>query len=193
MKNLVLASTSPFRRELLSRLGLPFTVQPPNIEELFKQGEPPHQAAERLAAEKARAVSARLSGDAIVIASDQIATDGNQIYGKPGNLDKARDQLQSMRGKEIIFYTGICVLDTKTNVAHCDHAINQVGFRHYSDTEIESYLAHEDVLSCAGSAKSEGLGISMLTYIRGDDPNALIGLPLIKLCSMLRACSVDIP
>ena len=184
---LVLASTSPYRRELLQRLQLPFQVAAPETDETPLPGEQPAATALRLAEAKARAVAPRFPG-ALVIGSDQVAAQDEQRFGKPGTRANAVTQLRAMRGREIVFHTGLCLLDAATGSTHLRCVDIQVGFRDLSDAEIEAYLDN-----CAGSAKSEGLGISLLSYLRGDDPNALVGLPLIALCEMLRASGVALP
>lgn len=188
----VLASTSPFRRELLARLQIPFETIAPQTDESPLPGEAPPATARRLAEAKARAVAARYP-DALIIGSDQVAASGSQRFGKPERRENAIAQLRLMRGKEVVFHTGLCLLNSGTNRVQVGCIDTHVGFRELSDAEIESYLDKEDALNCAGSAKSEGLGISLLSYLRGDDPNALIGLPLIALCEMLRAEGVALP
>ena len=188
----VLASTSPYRRELLARLRIPFETVAPETDESMLPGETPSATAQRLAEAKARAVVPRYP-DALIIGSDQVAANGNERFGKPGRRENAITQLRLMRGKEVVFHTGLCVLDSATNRVQVRCVDTHVGFRDYGDAEIESYLDQEDALNCAGSAKSEGLGISLLRYLRGDDPNALVGLPLIALCEMLRAEGLHLP
>lgn len=189
---LVLASTSPYRRELLQRLQLPFETTAPEVDETAHPGEAPATTALRLAEAKARAVAVR-HPRALIIGSDQVAAQGSQRFGKPGTRANASAQLRAMRGREIVFHTGLCLLDAANGSAQTRCVDIHVGFRDLSDAEIESYLDKEDALNCAGSAKSEGLGISLLSYLRGDDPNALVGLPLIALCDMLRAAGVTLP
>lgn len=189
---LVLASTSPYRRELLRRLQLPFEVAAPEVDETALPEEAPAATALRLAEAKARAVAAAFPG-ALIIGSDQVAAVGAEHFGKPGTRANARRQLRAMSGREIVFHTGLCLLDVANGAAQARCVDIHVGFRELADTEIEAYLDKEDALNCAGSAKSEGLGISLLTYLRGDDPNALVGLPLIALCDMLRAAGVTLP
>lgn len=189
---LVLASTSPFRRELLGRLQLPFETADPGVDEAARPGEAPAATAERLALEKARAVAARFP-DALIIGSDQVAYQGGQAYGKPGSRQNAIIQLRAMRGKSVIFHTGLCLLNGASGRTQVCGVPTEVRFRELSDAEIERYLDKEDALNCAGSAKSEGLGIALLESLRGDDPNALVGLPLIALCRMLRAEGVPLP
>ncbi|MDK9712707.1 MAG: Maf family nucleotide pyrophosphatase [Sulfuritalea sp.] len=188
----VLASTSPFRRELLARLQLPFETVAPETDESALPGEAPASTALRLSEAKARAVARRFP-DALIIGSDQVAAQGNDRFGKPGSRQNAIAQLRLMRGKEVVFHTGLCLLNSATNRVQACCIDTHVGFRDLADAEIESYLDKEDALNCAGSARSEGLGISLLSYLRGDDPNALIGLPLIALCDMLRAEGLRLP
>ena len=188
----VLASTSPFRRDLLARLQIPFEVAAPDTDEAALPGEPPTETARRLAEAKARAVAGRFPG-ALVIGSDQVAASDGERFGKPGTRANAAAQLRQMRGKEVVFHTGLCVLNTATDRSQVRCVDTHVGFRQLDDAEIESYLDKEDALNCAGSAKSEGLGISLLSYMHGDDPNALVGLPLIALCDMLRAEGLALP
>jgi len=189
---LILASTSTFRRELLERLQLPFEAVAPEADETALPGETPAITAERLALAKAQAVAARYS-DALIIGSDQVAYCGGQTFGKPGSRENAIIQLQSMRGKEVIFHTGLCLLNAATGRKQVSGEPTVVRFRALTDGEIERYLDREDALNCAGSAKSEGLGISLLEYMHGDDPNSLVGLPLIALCKMLRAEGIQLP
>jgi septum formation protein len=189
---LVLASTSPFRRELLARLQIPFETVAPQTDESALPGETPAATARRLAEAKARAVVQRYP-DALIIGSDQVAANGSERFGKPERRENAIAQLHLMRGKEVVFHTGLCLLNSATDRVQLCCVDTHVGFRDPSDAEIESYLDKEDALNCAGSAKSEGLGISLLSYLRGDDPNALVGLPLIALCDMLRAEGVALP
>jgi len=188
----VLASTSPYRRELLARLQIPFETAAPEADESALPGEAPASTALRLAEAKARAVAGRYP-DALIIGSDQVAAHGNERFGKPVRRENAVAQLRLMRGKEVVFHTGLCLLDSASNRVQLSCVDTHVGFRDLSDAEIASYLDREDALNCAGSAKSEGLGISLLSYLRGDDPNALVGLPLIALCGMLRAEGLHLP
>jgi septum formation protein len=191
-RRLVLASTSPYRRELLERLQIPFETVAPQADESALPGEAPEATALRLAEAKARAV-ANSFPDALIIGSDQVAAQGTQRFGKPGTRANAIAQLRAMRGREVVFHTGLCLLDAASDIAQTRCIDIHVGFRDLSDAEIDAYLDKEDALNCAGSAKSEGLGISLLSYLRGDDPNALIGLPLIALCDMLRKAGVALP
>lgn len=186
---LILGSSSAYRKELLGRLGLPFEVMVPDIDETPHRDEAPEMTALRLAREKAAAI-ARKTGPALIIGSDQVATlDGKQI-GKPGNHANALQQLQMMRGREVIFHTALCLWDsrqtnTATEVQICN-VQTTVTFRHLSDIELDAYLRIEQPYDCAGSAKNEGLGIAILESIKSDDPTALTGLPLIALTGMLR-------
>ena len=189
---LILASTSQFRRELLTRLQIPFSTVAPDADETPLADESPAATAERLSELKARAVAAR-HPDSLIIGSDQVAHIGSQRFGKPGRRENAIAQLRAMRGNTVIFHTGLCLLNTQTGKLQLKGIPTEVRFRDLTDQEIERYLDREDALNCAGSAKSEGLGIALLEYMRGDDPNALIGLPLIELSRMLRAEGVDLP
>lgn len=186
---LILASSSPYRRELLERLRIPFDVVVPAIDETPLEGELPEETAMRLAQAKARAVAAEQpTGErALIIGSDQVATyDGHQI-GKPGTHEKALAQLQAMRGREVLFHSALCLLDSTSDDAETVDAITKVRFRDLSDAALDAYLRAETPYDCAGSAKAEGLGIALLDAIESDDPTALIGLPLIALTRMLLA------
>jgi septum formation protein len=182
---LILASTSPYRRELLNRLGLAFDVANPQTDESALRGETPESLSLRLSEAKARAV-ANLYPDALIIGSDQVATVDGKIYGKPGNHQNAVEQLKQLSGKTVNFFTGLCLLNAQTGKADVRGIPTLVTFRQLTDSEIENYLRREPAYNCAGSAKSEGLGIALLSSMRGEDPNALVGLPLIALCDMLR-------
>ena len=184
-QKLVLASTSPYRRELLARLGLPFEVANPQTDESPLARETPIEMALRLSEAKARAVAAQFP-DALIIGSDQVATVDGKIYGKPGNHQNAVEQLKQLSGKTVNFFTGLCLLNAQNGRADVCGIPTLVTFRQLTDSEIENYLRREPAYNCAGSAKSEGLGIALLSSMRGDDPNALVGLPLIALCDMLR-------
>ncbi|MQM29144.1 MAG: septum formation inhibitor Maf [Candidatus Accumulibacter phosphatis] len=190
-KQLILASTSPFRRQLLARLGLPFASADPAVDETPLPGETPEASALRLSEAKARAVSA-LFPDALIIGSDQVACLDGQVFGKPGDHGRAVRQLQTMRGRSVNFFTGLCLLDAASGRAQLRGVPTRVHFRDLTDTEIENYLRREQPYNCAGSAKSEGLGIALIARIDGEDPHALIGLPLIALCDLLRTESVSI-
>ena len=186
---LILASSSPYRRELLERLRTPFDVVVPAIDETRLIGETPEVTALRLAEAKARAVAADLGAGepVLVIGSDQVATyDGLQI-GKPGSHDKALAQLQAMRGREVLFHSALCLFDSRSGTAQSVDVITRVLFRNLPDAALEAYLRAETPYDVAGSAKSEGLGIALLEAIHSDDPTALVGLPLIALSRMLLA------
>ncbi|MDX9707584.1 MAG: Maf family nucleotide pyrophosphatase [Azospira sp.] len=182
---LVLASTSPFRRELLARLGLPFVTAAPDVDETPLPGEAPEATALRLSEAKARAVAAA-HPDALIIGSDQVAVLDGRIHGKPGTHERAVEQLRTMRGRSVDFFTGLCLYNAASGTAHVRGVSTLVTFRNLTDAEIENYLRREQPYNCAGSAKSEGLGIAVIARIQGDDPNALVGLPLIALCDLLR-------
>ena len=190
-RKLILGSTSPYRRELLGRLRIPFEVAAPDVDETPNAGETPRQLACRLAMAKARAVAARFP-DCVVIGSDQVADLDGQTLGKPGNHARAAAQLRQMRGKTVIFQTAVAVVCQETGFAQMDLAPVKVLFRDLSDAEIETYLQAETPYDCAGSAKSEGLGIALLESIENDDPSALVGLPLIRTCRMIRAAGVKV-
>ena len=184
-RQLVLASTSPFRKELLNRLEISFKTANPQTDESALPGESPEEMALRLSEAKARAV-APLFPEALIIGSDQVAILDGQVYGKPGTHENAIKQLQTMRGRTVNFFTGLCLLDAKTGEAHVRGIPTLVTFRNLSDEEIENYLRREQPYNCAGAAKSEGLGIAIIARMQGDDPNALVGLPLIALCDLFR-------
>ena len=188
---IVLASTSVFRRELLTRLGLPFAMANPDVDETAVHGETPETTALRLSETKARAVVAQYPG-ALIIGSDQVACLDAQVFGKPGSHENAVKQLQAMRGRSVNFFTGLCLLNAKTGKARLRGVPTLVTFRNLSDVEIENYLRREQPYNCAGSAKSEGLGIALIAKMEGDDPNALIGLPLIALCDLLAKENINI-
>jgi len=192
VRTLVLGSTSRYRRELLQRLGLPFTVAAPDVDETPLQGEAPHALALRLALAKAHAVAAQ-HPDAVVIGSDQVADLHGQPLGKPGTHERASAQLQRMSGETVIFQTAVAVVCAATGFEQVDLAPVEVRFRTLTGDEIERYLHAEQPYDCAGSAKSEGLGISLLDAILSDDPTALVGLPLIRTCRMLRAAGLTLP
>lgn len=188
---LILASTSPYRRELLSRLGLPFEIADPNADETPLSGEAPEALALRLSEAKARAVAVQFP-DALIIGSDQVAVMEGQTFGKPGNHERAVEQLRILRGRTVNFFTGLCLFNSRTGHTQVQGIPTLVTFRNLTDGEIENYLQREQPYNCAGAAKSEGLGIALLTRLHGDDPNALIGLPLIALCAMLRTEGVEV-
>lgn len=190
-RTVVLGSTSRYRRELLSRLHLPFEVAAPEVDETPQAGESPRDLALRLALAKARAVAARHPG-AVVIGSDQVADLAGEPLGKPGIHERAVQQLQRMRGQTVVFQTALAVVCIETGFEQVDLAPVRVKFRDLSDAEIENYLRIEKPYDCAGSAKSEGLGIALLESIDNDDPTALVGLPLIRTARMLRAAGVQL-
>jgi septum formation protein len=188
----VLCSGSRYRRDLLKRLGVPFKSWAPDIDETALHAEPPRQTAVRLARAKADAGGKRF-GSAWVIGCDQVADLDGQALGKPGNLENAREQLRQLRGHTVLFHTALCFWNPRLERRHERLVTTDVAFRRLTDLEIERYLEREPAFDCAGSAKSEGLGISLLSRLGGDDPTALIGLPLIALASMLRAEGFDVP
>lgn len=188
---LILGSTSPYRRELLARLRLPFEVAAPEVDETPLPGEAPRDLACRLALAKARAVAARFPA-AVVIGSDQVADLEGEPLGKPGTHERAVAQLRRMRGHTVVFQTAVAVTCLATGFEQVALAPVRVRFRELTDTEIESYLRAETPYDCAGSAKSEGLGIALLDAIENDDPTALIGLPLIRTARMLRAAGLPL-
>jgi septum formation protein len=191
-RSLILASTSRYRHELLSRLRIPFEVVPPEVDETPVAGESPAQLARRLALAKAQAVATRFP-DALVIGSDQVADLHGQPLGKPGHHERAVAQLRNMRGQLVVFQTAVAVVCRNSGYSACELAAVQVLFRALNDAEIEAYLQAEQPYDCAGSAKSEGLGIALLERIDSDDPTALVGLPLIRTCAMLRAGGLAVP
>jgi len=188
--SLVLASGSRYRAELLGRLGLPFRTWAPAVDESALPGESCAETARRLARRKAEAALERHPG-AWVIGSDQVAELDGRPLGKPGDRENARAQLRAMRGRRVVFHTGLCLL--ANGRAHEAMVPTEVAFRELSDAEIERYLDREPAFDCAGSAKSEALGIALLASLRGDDPTALVGLPLIALAAMLRGEGAQVP
>lgn len=187
----ILGSTSTYRRELMNRLRIPFDVQAPNVDETANSGESPLQLAQRLALAKAHAVAKKFP-EAVVIGSDQVADLDGLALGKPGNFERATMQLRQMRGKTVIFHTALAVVCHDSGFVAQDCASVNVVFRDLSDAEITAYLLAETPYDCAGSAKSEGLGIALLASIDSDDPTALVGLPLIRTCNMLRDAGVKL-
>ena len=185
---LLLASGSAYRKSLLARLRLDFEIRSPDIDERALPGEAADVTALRLAQAKAEAVAATV-GEALIIGSDQVATLDDRHIGKPGDHANALAQLQSMRGREVVFHTALCLLDTRVNApqrVQLENVITVVMFRDLPDEALDAYLRIEQPYDCAGSAKNEALGIALLSSIRSDDPTALTGLPLIALVSMLR-------
>jgi septum formation protein len=187
---LILASTSRYRRELLERLRLPFEVQAPAVDETPRPGEAPRALAERLALAKAQAIAVLHPG-AVVIGSDQVAELEGRPLGKPHTHERAIAQLSAMSGRRVVFQTAVAVVCRDTDFARTLLAQVTVTFRELSALEIETYLRAEQPYDCAGSAKSEGLGIALLAAIESDDPTALIGLPLIRTCQLLREAGLD--
>ena len=187
----ILGSTSTYRRELMNRLRIPFDVQAPNVDETANSGESPLQLAQRLALAKAHAVAKKFP-EAVVMGSDQVADLDGLALGKPGNFERATMQLRQMRGKTVIFHTALAVVCHDSGFVAQDCASVNVVFRDLSDAEITAYLLAETPYDCAGSAKSEGLGIALLASIDSDDPTALVGLPLIRTCNMLRDAGVKL-
>lgn len=188
---LVLASTSPFRRELLTRLGLGFVTAAPEVDETPRRGETPDALVRRLSEAKARAVGETCRG--LIIGSDQVATTGSDILGKPGTHERAVAQLQHLSGKTVTFHTGLCLLNSENGELQLDVVPFRVVFRQLDDERIERYLQHDRPYNCAGSFKSEGLGITLFERMQGDDPTALIGLPLIRLTTMLARAGMVLP
>lgn len=188
---LILGSTSRYRHELLSRLGVPFEAIAPNVDETPRAREKPADLALRLAIEKARNVAQR-HPQAVVIGSDQVADLAGEALGKPGTHERAVAQLRRMRGQTVVFQTALAVVCQASGFEHSDIAAVRVVFRDLSDGEIERYLRAEQPYDCAGSAKSEGLGIALLERIDNDDPTALVGLPLIRTCRLIRAAGVKL-
>ncbi|MDP3757611.1 Maf family nucleotide pyrophosphatase [Polaromonas sp.] len=186
---LILGSTSRYRHELLSRLRVPFQAVAPGVDETPQTGERPADLALRLALAKARDV-ARRHPQAVVIGSDQVADLQGEPLGKPGTHERAVAQLRRMRGQTVVFQTALAVVCEATGFEQSDIAAVRVVFRDLDDSEIEHYLRAEQPYDCAGSAKSEGLGIALLERIDNDDPTALVGLPLIRTCHMIRAAGV---
>jgi len=191
MKTLVLGSTSPFRKTLLEKLNIPFHCAKPNIDETAFNNESSIALVERLAIEKAKEVAKEYS-NALIIGSDQVALCGDEILGKPHNFDNAVKQLSKFSGQCITFYTGLCVYDSKEKKTTALVEPFRVHFNELSQDEIENYLHTEQPYNCAGSFKSEGLGICLFKKLEGDDPNSLIGLPLIKLVGLLKQHGLDV-
>lgn len=181
---LVLGSTSPFRREILQKLGLPFETAAPDIDESHLENETPEQLVARLAEAKAREVAKEFP-NALIIGSDQVAVNEGEILGKPHTHERAIEQLQNASGKTVRFLTGLCLYNSATDKAQCEVVPFDVVFRQLTLEQIENYLNREQPYKCAGSFKSEALGIALFDRLEGEDPNTLIGLPLIRLVRML--------
>lgn len=192
MRRLLLASSSSYRRELLSRLQVPFESSAPQIDETAFPDELPEQLVRRLACEKAQAL-ASYNHDHLIIGSDQIAVLGQHILGKPHTLERATEQLKACSGNSVNFLTGLAVLDSKTEMTQVDCIKFTVHFRALTDQQIERYLTTEQPFDCAGSFKAEGLGISLFRATEGSDVTSLIGLPLIRLVEMLNESGLEIP
>ncbi len=190
-RTLILGSTSTYRRDLLARLHIPFEVAAPDVDETPLPGEAPHALAKRLALAKAKAVAAKFP-EGVVIGSDQVADLHGQSLGKPGTHDRAVAQLRLMRGQTVVFQTAVSVVCMESGFEESSLAAVRVTFRDLTDSEIENYLRIEQPYDCAGSAKSEGLGIALLASIDSDDPTALVGLPLIRTCKMIQAAGIEI-
>ncbi|MBN4079526.1 septum formation inhibitor Maf [Beggiatoa alba] len=188
---LVLASTSPYRKLLLERLGLPFETAAPDINEAILEGETPETLVMRLAEAKAQAIAPHYP-DALIIGSDQVAVLDGDILGKPGSHDVATQQLQNASGRHVTFLTGLCLLNTRSQHLQIKLVPFSVRFRSLSAAQIDYYLTQEKPYDCAGSFKSEGLGISLFERLEGEDPNALIGLPLIELIRLLAEENLDV-
>jgi septum formation protein len=191
-RSVVLASTSSYRRALLERLHIAFVTVRPEVEEFREPGESPEAMVERLAVSKAANVARRYA-DALVIGSDQCAAVGERILGKPGTHEQAVEQLAALSGQRVAFHTGLCLIDSGSGRQWSGVVPYTVHMRDLQPAEIERYLRLERPYDCAGSFKSEGLGISLFQRMEGDDPTALIGLPLIQLCAWLRAAGLPIP
>ncbi len=185
MPNLILASTSPYRRVLLEKFGVPFECAAPDVDESPQPGESPRHLVIRLAQEKAKSLAARFP-DHLIIGSDQVCVLDGIITGKPHTEENARQQLLKARGSIVTFYTGLALYNSATGHLQTECEPFDVHFRHLSEQEIEDYVRKERPLNCAGSFKSEGLGIALFDRLDGRDPNTLVGLPLIALCQMLR-------
>jgi len=191
MKKLVLGSTSPFRKEILAKLNIPFVCAKPDIDESAFDNESPVELVERLAIEKAKAVASEFP-DALIIGSDQVAMCDGEILGKPHNFETAVKQLEKFSNKTVVFYTGLCVYDSGLDYTTALIEPFLVHFNQLSLSDIENYLHAEQPYNCAGSFKSEGLGICLFKKLEGDDPNTLIGLPLIKLVELLKQHDVNV-
>ena len=189
---IVLASSSSYRRELLTRLQLPFSCHSPDIDEAPLAGESPEALVQRLAISKARKLAADYPQH-LIIGSDQVAVLDGQIIGKPGDAAGALRQLSAASGRSVVFLTGLAVLDTRTQSEQVDVVPFTVHFRQLSAVQIQRYIELEQPFDCAGSFKSEGLGVSLFRATEGDDATSLVGLPLIRLCDMLNACGIAVP
>ena len=192
LPHIVLASSSSYRRELLSRLQLPFSCHSPNIDETPRTAESPQALVQRLALSKARALAA-IYPEHLIIGSDQVAVLDQQIIGKPGDAAGATQQLSAASGRSVVFLTGLALIDTRTTCEQVDLVPFTVHFRSLSAAQIQRYIALEQPFDCAGRVKSEGLGVSLFRATEGSDATSLVGLPLIRLCDMLNACGIAVP
>jgi len=191
-RRIVLASSSRYRQELLARLQLSFAVDVPDIDEAALAGETHRQTAERLSLRKAQAVAQR-QPDAIVIGSDQVAELDGVAIGKPGSHERALEQLLAMQGRSVLFHTGLALIDTRDGQTRVDCVATEVLFRRLPRAQLEHYLRLDTPYDCAGSARIESLGICLVEHVRSDDPSALIGLPLVRLCTLLATLGVSLP
>lgn len=191
MPTLILASTSAYRRELLQRLGLPFAVCAPGVDEAALPGEAPAETARRLALLKARSIATAQAEEAVVIGADQVADLAGLALGKPGTHEGAVAQLRAMRGQWVVFHSAVAVVCLARRFESVEVVPVRVRFRDLPDADIERYLRIERPYDCAGSAKAEGLGIALLASVESNDPTALVGLPLIQTCAMLRQAGID--
>ena len=191
-QKIILASSSPYRKELLKRLDITFTTVSPDVNERYFQDELISDYVLRLAKTKAESIVSK-NDNSLIIAADQALQCDKKILGKSGNYNKAKEQLIFMSNRSLTFYTGLCLINTETKIIEEDVVSFRVDFRKLTESEIENYLVKEKPYDCVGSFKSEKLGISLLKKMNGDDPTALIGLPLIRLCKMLRNQGVNIP
>lgn len=189
---LVLASSSPYRQALLAKLCVPFVTASPEVDETRRNDEPPRDLAKRLAQAKAHALRERFPAH-LIIGSDQVADLDGRPIGKPGTVAAAKAQLQASSGQRVSFHTGLCLLDTRTGESHAEVDTFNVHFRALLDEQIDRYLTRESPLDCAGSFKAEGLGIALFERLEGDDPNSLVGLPLIRLVTLLNAAGLPVP
>lgn len=190
-RTLILGSTSPYRRELMQRLQTPFTTAAPDIDETRRMGESARDMVLRLSLEKAQAVAAQ-HPDALIIGSDQCAVLHEQVIGKPGSHENAVKQLQHSSGQTVAFLTGLCLYDSRDGSYQLDVVPFEVDFRELTDGEIDRYLRKDQPYNCAGSFRSESLGITLFKRMYGDDPTALMGLPLIRLSQMLQQAGLDL-
>lgn len=188
---IILASSSPYRKQLLDRLHLDYECHSPNIDESIIQGEQARDYVCRLAQAKAQSIAERYP-QAVVIGSDQCALLDDEILGKPGSHARALEQLRRAQGKTLVFHTGVCVLNLARRYCAVDDVPFEVEFRNLSDKQLEHYLEVEQPYDCAGSFKAEGYGACLFSALRGDDPNALIGLPLLRLTTMLEQAGIEV-